>query len=832
MGEELKILEGFYGRHEGTGLCGPASCSQTAKCEGKIDNNVTSKIKASCAKTGPIQSCQIPACRSTLGVKSCNKVASGTTYLEASYQCKKHTAALKSAPPLETNAYSTSALLKPHTVTSIITDPRAMGMQKVAMTWSEDVARKNTGWYQSESTWGKPCLRVYQDQAGNKVLEHSCATGKLEDAQRVLSCSNVVNGAESCNAVLDQDPGTSIQMSAGGSITIQYPTKRDWTQLKLFRPPTGGSGQTTTPDHIWHFKVECHVGANPNAPVWEVLFDTKTKGGKSFYAGNVPGVQVFPLGTCSRSTDTWRINGITPSSSRAKFATVIDLDIKTTVRRGKKEAIALPRLGPVKMAVVKQTITTTLGVSTTKHQCVATKKEMTLGISSMCDAVNDGDVNSPVIFTRSAGEPAEPQYTAQFGRSRNFRAVWIYWNPAFSGKGTHQRLRTFDVECYSDTQWRKVLDQQTDVNRKQFDAVKSRDRWIVLLFDDTTCMSQRWRVSKMNNAVNGDAFIFEMKFVENDDPLPVCDSMAAAFYTRDTPCLPKPKPARVQGWCVHHQHATMNDSIMRENSNCKKDECKWIPGWCGCRGPKKSCQMAGNAIGRKLGLQPGRDSTRDLFGCWGAGYYYPMNKNHLKNEIIDILPCGSNLVLEANVDSYAQQECPDQMWGRKRRPKHVQVDLKSSRDCKQPKPNWEYKCPGLLVDFAKMECHRNCKGSNPKKLAWQNQRCHNYQLPITPVIIKALRDAGEHIDLRMTSNPKGYRHDSLAWQMKGMLKLTWWYKPPHDSIDCIPRKKGEVSVVTAPAVDSKFVQAVNGDTQKGQKKTAKQVTKKKLAKQN
>lgn len=70
----------------------------------------------------------------------------------------------------------------------------------------------------------------------------------------------------------------------------------------------------------------------------------------------------------------------------------------------------------------------------------------------------DRDTNSVVIFKYASDPSAAEPYIEINDEMRTYESLWVYFHP-MNHQGEHRRLRSFDVQCFDDGEWKTVLDQ-------------------------------------------------------------------------------------------------------------------------------------------------------------------------------------------------------------------------------------------------------------------------------------------------------------------------------------------------------------------------------------
>jgi hypothetical protein len=205
-----------------------------------------------------------------------------------------------------------------------------------------------------------------------------------------------------------------------------------------------------------------------------------------------------------------------------------------------------------------------------------------------CTAIMDGDVNSPVVFKvpRKANY-AKPAfvYSPPGTKPTTYKAMWLYLHPAHDD-ALHKRLHTFEVQCETKPgTWKTVLKatkpkgrrHRTNGSQVAHDGCAGGKckAWVQYKFDNTKCSSQKWRITKMNGEEPGkQIYIFEMHFATHLGSMRQCALHESLGYTPASPCLPRRKPARVQGYCIFNQPIQLDGA-----EHCFNDNPKGYPKW-------------------------------------------------------------------------------------------------------------------------------------------------------------------------------------------------------------------------------------------------------------
>ena len=158
--------------------------------------------------------------------------------------------------------------------------------------------------------------------------------------------------------------------------------------------------------------------------------------------------------------------------------------------------------------------------------------------------------------------------------SVSYQSIWVYYNPQHdSAEAGHKRMTEFSVECMgSNQEWTRVFDPDTQHAQQQFADAKSQ--WNQFTFD-TACTSQKWKIGDFSHGSHkrGHTYVFEVKYSESTDELPLCTSDEMHSYDPDrVSCLPPPRPARIQGWCTEHQIATVDVNTHTETGPVFKSD--------------------------------------------------------------------------------------------------------------------------------------------------------------------------------------------------------------------------------------------------------------------
>jgi len=78
--------------------------------------------------------------------------------------------------------------------------------------------------------------------------------------------------------------------------------------------------------------------------------------------------------------------------------------------------------------------------------------------------------------------------------------------------------------------------------------------WVQFKFDYLSCESREWQIVDMNgNEPGKQIYLFEIKYTTHQDSLVECEEGKGLSYTTASPCLPRRKPSRIQGYCVYNQ---------------------------------------------------------------------------------------------------------------------------------------------------------------------------------------------------------------------------------------------------------------------------------------
>jgi hypothetical protein len=311
-------------------------------------------------------------------------------------------------------------------------------------------------------------------------------------------------------------------------------------------------------NNIFHFKVQCFKGlkTGSNEKLWHTVLDTKAELASDERFKSTPGLKHFALDAhCLTRTDTWRIADMEPVDSDAHYVSVFDIQVESRedVSSSKELAPLLQPLHSTRMAVTSTShpieVTTTFSSARSKSQCHSLA-EHTL-VPPNCEALSDGNVNTPQIFKKSS-QPGIPMYEYIISSAATYDAVYLYYNPSLDA-ALHKRLRTFHVECLNqDGQWATLL---------QMHNARNKNGWQKFGFS-TSCTSTTFRLTNFNNNVEGQVYLFEVKFVGGAAAtavLPVCDS-ASTHYKPTDHCLPPVLAPRIQGWCVAHDEVATDSS--------------------------------------------------------------------------------------------------------------------------------------------------------------------------------------------------------------------------------------------------------------------------------
>ena len=183
-----------------------------------------------------------------------------------------------------------------------------------------------------------------------------------------------------------------------------------------------------------------------------------------------------------------------------------------------------------------------------------------------CNALEDFDVNSPVVFTNSKqnGLQNSASWTKELkGAAANYSKVWIYDHPSNVG-----RLESFDVSCLEDGAWKTVLD-NADQQFVDHAAKHRPSLWTSFEFSEA-CTSRSWMMSNMNGG--------PVDTHHNTLKTPSIYVFEVALGSDDAePALAPVKPAKIQGWCTKQQEWTIPCSKRDQQTPGQTPVCKRYP---------------------------------------------------------------------------------------------------------------------------------------------------------------------------------------------------------------------------------------------------------------
>ena len=204
-----------------------------------------------------------------------------------------------------------------------------------------------------------------------KYLRNSGITGSVKHTQMIAQCTKTV-GRRCLNAI-DNNPKTDLTFHPGGSVTLQYPTARRWTEIRIIRPPTTDGGKKTLNSNVFHFRLQCHIDPKLGTGLssWHTVLDTERPQREGCAIGDAhyeskgcqnwrklfishflqkhfnPGVFVLKLtggnpwpadwgknklimAPCPTDgvSSTWRLSRIVPAREDCTSVTIVDMEIK------------------------------------------------------------------------------------------------------------------------------------------------------------------------------------------------------------------------------------------------------------------------------------------------------------------------------------------------------------------------------------------------------------------------------------------------------------------------------------------------------------------------
>jgi len=188
-----------------------------------------------------------------------------------------------------------------------------------------------------------------------------------------------------------------------------------------------------------------------------------------------------------------------------------------------------------------------------------------------CSSVEDGDVNSPVIFTNEHvnGIANHGVIEIMEDAPKRYTSLWMYYNPTMH-ESQQKRLRSFKLSYWEDSQWKDALSPDDSIFNKDdpsspvyqdhenvqacvtaTSALSGSRCWVQFTFPEIT--SKRFKISEMNGGpavYSSQIYMFEIKFSHETD------SHWEPAYLRTAASTSSPLPAwkspKVQGWCVRH----------------------------------------------------------------------------------------------------------------------------------------------------------------------------------------------------------------------------------------------------------------------------------------
>jgi hypothetical protein len=590
----------------------------------------------------------------------------------------------------------------------------------------------------------KPCSALNEQNTFiNKCFS---SIHQLEYAQQILSCANPWSQFESCKAVLDDNRQTHVRIKPSGSITLQWTAPKNYTHLEVFRPPTSAGGTETLLRNHFYFQVQCFIGNNPGEDLWKTVFDN-TEDSHSIAAGDLePGMKSYWFtSACPKPSTTWRVADITPSAvSQDVYTAVFELLFKgspTFIDLG----ATFPRIGAMRMSVNATAVVTKMGQNTAKPlSCLATggaDRDEDLSImhrfgSISCSALQDGDVNTPVIFTNSkqAGTQNEAQVITS-GEERTYSRIFLYDHPTGVG-----RLTKFDLSCQQPSGSWKIVLSQSDSQFGMFSGSSASGKWEEFTFSEP-CTSKSFKIHNMNGGPTSTShswlktpslYIFEFVFAG-----------AAA------PSLPEVKEARIQGWCVKQQALIIPGTVRLTACSKKAD--------------------------------PLCDQRWENLGYLG---------NVSVNELMDI-PCASDYAIDISLEN--QQITANPAWLGMR--KHARDHLIAKREETKTMKDSMSAASKFTVIVVDGGCQRQLEFTGEGGTDRWGTRCllenHPYRrtkhckgrtLGPQMANLRTMRKTPGQLKfyVKMSTSPTS---DSTyeAW---GKAQVTHWYKPPLGMIDC------------------------------------------------
>ena len=278
-------------------------------------------------------------------------------------------------------------------------------------------ARVNSDWFLN-TLWTKPCPQGFEyktedsswcepvnpkcielQKVGNSfVMKNSCISGSIENAQAVMHCVGVIRANTRCLDVADSDQMTTVNFASGGSLTLQYVTPQKVKAVGIFRPPTASGGTKTRQENVWYFKVACFIGTHQNDNAWHTL-DTQ-----AVQMSHRAGWVTYNIKKeCPKPSTTWRIYDMKPAFEMTSYLTLseIKVDRHEDPRHTRRNQPAVhPPLGRVLMSILEGTkvVKTQFAGAAPSLMCRGCIALPILGIPLHCEAIRDGNVNTPAVF--------------------------------------------------------------------------------------------------------------------------------------------------------------------------------------------------------------------------------------------------------------------------------------------------------------------------------------------------------------------------------------------------------------------------------------------------
>jgi len=257
----------------------------------------------------------------------------------------------------------------------------------------------------------RACFLMRKNKAGTKkFFINAChSPERIGHSQRVVLLKEAHSYSENPNLLFDEKIDSHARIRNKGSVYVQYPTSQSFASLEVFLPPTGTGGKETKIRNVPHFKVSCFTGAVDDTKLgqagnWHDVFDNRAAArGLASAVSLTAGWVKFALTKCPGGSTTWRLDKVQSHKSATKpYVSLFELRFNDGHTQTMGTA-RYPRMKTVQVRIKDGVIFNKMGAGREKSECQGTLPNSTplgqlLG-RLPCNNIEDGDTNSPVVFT-------------------------------------------------------------------------------------------------------------------------------------------------------------------------------------------------------------------------------------------------------------------------------------------------------------------------------------------------------------------------------------------------------------------------------------------------